>query len=268
MVENNFITAEEYLKHCYQVPTLPSLPLADENFVSDWREVEKFDAIKFLENLCGTKFNFDWQNVDAIKISFIQTLAGKLPTIYSENHADFEALASFLSGKSEIKKLPETVNAFTIPAKIRGVRHKVILLNKASYSNISADKLNLDAEDWLKKSAVIRRRHESAHYETLRLFGGMKNHALDEILADAVGQVAAFGNFSANRQRIFFGLNNGICNGRLNFYVQKVLPDDREKIYRAVDNVLDKIESEISNCAELEIICKVAAKSIDYLSKH
>ena len=262
MAENNFITAEKYLAHCYEVPTLPDLPLDDEDFVSDWREVEKFDAIKFLSELYSTDFNFDWRNIDAIKISFIQTLAGKLPLVDTADHDDFETLASFLSNKVEIRKLPLTVNAFTIPVKIRGTRHKIILLNRAPYSNIAADKLNLSVDDWLDKSHKIRSRHESAHYETLRLFGDMKNHALDEILADAVGQIAAFGNFSAARQRIFFGLNNGNCNGRLTFYCQKVLPDERDKIYNAVDTVLEKIESEIANCTDIEIISRIAAVSI------
>ena len=256
------MTAEEYLKHFYEIPTLPQLPLDDENFISNWQETEKISAIKFLENLYDKNFNFELQNVDAIKISFIQTLAGKLPSIYTESHEDFTALSSFLSNKSEIKILPKTVNAFTIPTQIRGVRHKIILVNRAPYSNIPAEKFNLTTEDWMEKSQKIRLRHESAHYETLRLFGGMKNHALDEILADAVGQIAAFGNFSANRQRIFFGLENGTCNGRLQFYCQKVFPNDREKIYKSVDKILDKIEKEIENCNDLEIICKIAGKSI------
>ena len=68
---------------------------------------------------------------------------------------------------------------------------------------------------------------------------------------------------SARRvKEFFFGLNNGNCNGRLTFYCQKVLPDEREKIYGAVDTVLDKIEIEIANCAEVDVICKIAAKSI------
>jgi len=262
LVESNFITAEEYLKHFYEVPQLPKLPLTDEEFISHWQEVEKNAAIDFLQNLYGIDFNFDWRNVDAIKISFIQTHAGKLPSIYMENHDDFTALSSFIGGRTEIKPLPVTVNAFTISVKISGVRHKIILLNRAPYSNVAAEKLNLSDEDWLEKSQKIRLRHESAHYETLRLFGGMKSHALDEILSDAVGQVAAFGNFSAARQRIFFGLNGGECTGRLSVYVQKVLPADREKVYRAVGTVLDKIEGEISNCTDLEIICRIASKSI------
>lgn len=250
------------MKHFYEVPPLPQLPLADEDFVSAWQEAEKKAAIEFLQSLYGIDFNFDWRNVNAIKISFIQTHAGKLPSIYMENHDDFTALSSFVSGRTEIRKLPVSVNAFTISVKIRGIRHKIILLNRAPYSNISAETLNLTSDDWLEKSQKIRLRHESAHYETLRLFGGMKNHALDEILADAVGQVAAFGNFSAKRQKIFFGLNGGECTGRLSFYCQKIFPADREKVYRAVSTVLDKIEGEISNCSDLEIICRIASKSI------
>lgn len=261
MAKNNFIIAEEYLKHFYEISTLPSLPLADENFISDWQEVKK-NAVDFLENLYDKNFKFEWKNINAIQISFIQTLAGKLPTIYTENHDDFMALSSFLSNKSEIKKFPKTVNAFTIPTKIKNIMHKIILVNRAPYSNISAEILNLTAEDWIKKSQKIRIRHESAHYETLRILGGMKNHALDEILADCLGQIAAFGNFSANRQKIFFGLKNGECDGRLNFYVQKVIPEDRKKIFRAVETVLEKIETEIQNCTELEIFCKIAGKSI------
>ena len=62
------------------------------------------------------------------------------------------------------------------------------------YKTISADvllhlhfygtKLSLTSDEWLKKSYKLRLRHEAAHYETLRILGGMKNHALDEILAD------------------------------------------------------------------------------------
>ncbi len=89
--------------------------------------------------------------------------------------------------------------------------------------------------------------HECAHYETLRLFGGMQNHALDEIVADAMGQLAAFGNFSAARQRLFFGLEQGTgrCTGRLSFYCRNVLPWERTEVYRAVDATLGILEGRI-----------------------
>ena len=156
--------------------------------------------------------------------------------------------------------LPETVNAFTIPAQLDGEPHRIILLNRAPYSNVPAEKLLLTEEDWLEKSHAIRLRHESAHYETLRLFGGMKNHALDEILADCLGQIAAFGNFDADRQRIFFGLDGDKCTGRLQFYCQKVSPDERPKIYAAVDKFLDKIS--VDGKTELEILCELARRRL------
>ena len=249
------MTAEEYFSRCYQVPKiLPSLPLDDEKFLVQWHETQ--DApIKFLSKLYGKEINLR----GTIKISFVQTLTGKLPVIDTENHDDFTILAAWLMNR-EKKTLPETVNAFTIPAQLDGEPHRIILLNRAPYSNVPAEKLLLTEEDWLEKSHAIRLRHESAHYETLRLFGSMKNHALDEILADCLGQIAAFGNFDADRQRLFFGLDGDKCTGRLQFYCQNVLPLERPKIYAAVDKFLDKIS--VEGKTELEILCELASKHI------
>lgn len=93
----------------------------------------------------------------------------------------------------------------------------------------------------------------------------MKNHALDEILADCLGQIAAFGEFSANRQRIFFGLEKGgaTCDGRLNFYCQNVLAEDLPKIYRAVDGYLDEVEQMTRKAAnEFETFKILASRTI------
>ena len=250
------MTVEEYLAHCYRIPPiLPSLPLDDEKFLSKWRAAQGDAAIKFLSELYGRDLNLR----GVIKISFAQTLAGKLPVVDTENHQDFTTLAAWLMNQEE-KPLPQTVNAFTIPAQIHGEKHRIILLNRAPYSNVAADKLSLTADEWLIKSHVLRLRHESAHYETLRLFGGMKNHALDEILADALGQFAAFGNFDADRQRIFFGLDGDKCTGRLQFYCQKVSPLERPMIYAAVDKFLDKISLE--GKSEPEILCELAGRRL------
>lgn len=252
------MTAEEYLDHCYSVPPImPSLPLADEKFLDKWREVQDDAAINFLSALYGREVNLRGK----IKISFAQTLEGKLPIVDTENHDDFTTLAAFLMNR-EKRDLPVTVNAFTLSTKINGEQHRIILLNRAPYSNISAEKLSLPEEEWLEKSHKLRLRHESAHYETLRLFGGMRNHALDEILADALGQIAAFGNFNADRQRLFFGLEKGgaKCTGRLQFYCQKVNPNELPKIYAAVDRALDKID--VTGKSELKILCELAGRRL------
>ena len=259
----NLMTAAEYLAHSYELPkTFPQLPLSDEKFISAWADKENFDVLNLLsrEFELPTK-QFDWKNVAALKIELKQTLGGRLPIISTANHDDFCQMVAILTA-SEAKKYPLTVNAFTIPCRAEKIyRHRVILLNAAPYSNISAEKIGLTSDDWLKKSQMIRLRHESAHYETLRLLGGMKNHALDEILADCLGQIAAFGEFSSNRQRIFFGLEKGgeKCDGRLNFYCQKVFPDDLPKIYREVDGYLDEVEQIAKNAPNEFAIFKILA---------
>ena len=251
------MTAEEYFKHCYQMPKIfPSIPPEDEEFVSKWRKAQGDSATKFLSELYGKELNLR----GTVKISLTQTLLGTLPVIDTENHDDFTILAAWLMNR-EKKPLPLTVNAFTIPARIFAERHRIILLNRAPYSNIAAEKLSLTAQEWLEKSHALRLRHESAHYETLRLFGGMQNHALDEIIADTLGQIAAFGNFDADRQRLFFGLEKGgTCIGRLQFYCQKVPPHERPIIYAAVDNFLDTID--VAGKSELAILCQLAGRCL------
>lgn len=262
-----FMTAAEYLAHSYELPKIfPELPLADEKFISAWSDKENFDVLNFLSREFELPTEkFDWKNVSALKIELKQTLGGRLPIISTANHDDFCQMVALLTARAA-KKYPLTVNAFTIPCRAEKIyQHRVILLNAAPYSNISAEKVGLSAEEWLKKSYLIRLRHESAHYETLRLLGGMKNHALDEILADCLGQIAAFGEFTANRQRIFFGLEKGgsKCDGRLNFYCRKVLAEDLPKIYSAVDEYLDEVEQMTVKAAnEFEIFKILASRAI------
>ena len=138
-------------------------------------------------------------------------------------------------------------------------------MNDAPYSNVSAERLGLTSAEWLERSAALRLRHECAHYETLRLFGGMQNHALDEIAADTMGQLAAFGNFIADRQRIFFGLarGGGQCDGRLTFYTQRVFAEERPLIYQLTDRRLGVLEQELqqamaSKADDYELLCLLA----------
>lgn len=243
-------SADKYLQRKYEIPAaLPELPLADEPFAASWQEADGQAALDFLADVFRLPaFDFQWENRSALNISFTHTLGGRLPVIATESHRDFRQMAALLSAREEAQELPLTVNAFTIEARAEKIfRHRVLLLNHAPYSNIPAEKLGLPEKEWLERSHQLRRRHESAHYETLRLFGGMQNHALDEILADALGQIAAFGDFDADRQRIFFGLTKGgdTCTGRLSYYTQKIEPEECPKVYRAVDKVLDLVAIEL-----------------------
>ena len=252
---NRVLSASEYLQHRYETPAnIPELPLSDEAFAAVWRQASGAEVLDFLaEAFRLPTADFQWENRDALKISFADTLGGRLPVVATESHKDFRQMEALLDARKEAQELPPTVNAFAIEARAEIIfRHRVLLLNYAPYSNIPAGEIGLSERDWLERSHRLRLRHECAHYETLRLFGGMQNHALDEILADGLGQIAAFGSFDADRQRIFFGLRRGgdTCTGRLSFYCQNVCPEERIKVYRAVDEVLDDVAEELNGRLE------------------
>ena len=251
------LTAEEYLARRFAIPTiLPTLPLASEKFLRHWRAARGVGAIEFLSRLYGRELAFDWRAADEITITFTTTLAGRLPVIETVNHDDFAAMATFLRGKPI--EISDDINAFTISVRIRDEHHRLILLNRAFYSGVACERVGLTAEQWLEISRRLRLRHEAAHYEMLRIFGDMQNHAFDEIVADTLGQIAAFGNFSAARQRLFFGLRGDECTGRLRFYCRKIFPDERKKIYGLIDGILDEIEREVVGKSEVEILSAVA----------
>ncbi len=244
-------SAADYLRHRYEIPEdLPQLPLEDEPFTAVWQETSGKAVLDFLANEFDLPaFDFDWERTGSLRITFANTLGGRLPVIMTADHQDFCNLDALLNARQAAQEIPLTVNAFTMQTRAPGVaRHRVLLLNRAPYSNIPAEVLGLSGDDWLDRSHRLRQRHECAHYETLRIFGGMRNHALDEILADALGQIAAFGNFDANRQRVFFGLTRGknTCTGRLSFYCRDLKESDRPLIYQAVDTVLDTVADEVN----------------------
>ena len=272
-----FNTAQEYLTRRYTVPVEPAvLPMPDEPFIALWKEAAGEDVLKFLADSFKLPVSsFQFQKPEALKIQLQATAGGRLPVIYTGCHDDFCSMEALVNGHSDIEDLPLTVNAFTIVTKAPDLNnHRLILLGSAPYSNVPASDLGLDEDDWLERSTALRLAHECTHYETLRLFGDMKNHALDEIMADTMGQLAAFGSFSAQRQRLFFGLGPGgeTCTGRLTFYCRRVIPWDRPEVYKAVDKALDAVETEIANlCKEgashYTLLAHLAGKSIAELNK-
>jgi hypothetical protein len=72
----------------------------------------------------------------------------------------------------------------------------------------------------------------------------MKNHALDEIAADCVGQLATFGVFSASLQRLFFGLlDSGFKpGGRFGYYVKKLPEGAVGHVCGCVNRALSMLE--------------------------
>jgi hypothetical protein len=72
----------------------------------------------------------------------------------------------------------------------------------------------------LARSLVIRREHECAHYFTWRVFGTIRTHVFDELLADFVGLVRAYGHYPGALARRFLGVDaeGRRLGGRLDNY--------------------------------------------------
>ena len=242
-------TAYEYLTHRYELDELPNLPLADEPFVREW-EI-------WLENPNESPYDVRNMLSDTSTTSWLeQTSAGRIPVLYTKSRGAFERAINALypGGSADAAKIPASVNAFTIKAKHPALTgHRVILLNRSGYSALSGKavkKLGVEEDAWLEKSMTLRLNHEICHYFSLRVLGGMRNHVLDEIAADCVGQLAVFGTFKASLQRLFFGMSKMsqgelkiLPGGRFSFYVKKLCGTSVDVVLEETDAALRSLES-------------------------
>jgi hypothetical protein len=83
---------------------------------------------------------------------------------------------------------------------------RFIILSRGPYSAIAAQDIGFDDREWLERSLAIRREHELTHYFTYRVFNAIRNNIFDELIADFVGLVRAFGSYRADLALRFLGL--------------------------------------------------------------
>ena len=88
---DGYISAAEYLRHRYEISAeLPERPLSDESFAATWREASGGAVLDFLADEFGLPaFRFPWEDGKALKISFAETLGGRLPSVATASHKDF-----------------------------------------------------------------------------------------------------------------------------------------------------------------------------------
>jgi hypothetical protein len=68
--------------------------------------------------------------------------------------------------------------------------------------------MNFSESEWRQVSTTLRLEHECTHYLTRRIFKVMRNNALDELLADYRGIVAARKRYRADWFLRFIGLED------------------------------------------------------------
>ncbi|MHB1193934.1 MAG: DUF7005 family protein [Longimicrobiales bacterium] len=199
-----------------------------------------------------------WRDPGSVAIRIHPGPAGAIPVIEAGDRRDFETLVQALTRRNEPWPVPPSMGACMVTGLVNWdrvarhqaaflaerpdgdwdarlqelakrpelVRDRFILLSTGPYSGVAAADMGLDDEDWLSHSLRLRAEHEATHYFTQRVFGSMRNNALDEVIADYMGLVAAFGRYRADAALRFLGLEDPDSyreGGRLQNYLDPPL---------------------------------------------
>ena len=184
------------------------------------------------------------ESPERIELQIYQSPAGRIPLLIARGREEFATLVRALSKRNEPAPVPSSQGALMIAgynnwARVGELRQRweeqapteratetwgeelaritphrelyqdrFILLSDGPYSAVPAADLALDEASWREMSLVLRRDHECAHYFTRRVFGSMRNHLLDELIADSAGLIAATGRFRADWFLRFLGLED------------------------------------------------------------
>jgi anti-sigma regulatory factor (Ser/Thr protein kinase) len=215
---------------------------------------------------------------ESIRLEIYETFVGRVPILTAEDRADFEALVRAFSARNEPVAVPRSMGACIVTGlnnwdRIRTYRarweashprgdwqaefsrliprkelyeDRLIILSQGPYSGVAASRAGFARQRWLDLSLQIRREHECTHYFTFRICGKIRNNLSDEIIADYVGLVRAFGRYPDELALLLFGLEDYPRyrqGARLQNYLgQPPLSDDafavvRELVYESIQNL-------------------------------
>ncbi len=184
------------------------------------------------------------EHPEAIELSIHESPAGRIPLLIARRRPEFAALIQALTKRNEPVPVPDSQGALMVSGfnnwsrvgelrraweardpsaresadwgeefrRLQGrpelYQDRFILLSTGPYSAVPAAELGLGEEEWRDLSLAVRRGHECTHYFTRRLFGSMRNNALDELIADWAGLTGATGRFRAAWFLKFMGLED------------------------------------------------------------
>ena len=234
MTKEDTETYDAYLCNHFVTPVLER----DDTFLDTWYALYddacKNGAAKVINDSLIPQRPVDFCDPDHITLEIYDSFAGKIPVIKVADTTDFENLVTNVIHKGN---RPENI-ASTGASFAFGKSTRFIILSSKPYSNVTAAEMNLDEDDWINKSMIIRREHECNHYYTKWRYGVAMNHLHDELMADFFGIYDAFGYFKAEYLLRFLGVIKG-SGDRLKVYI----PDMN-------DELRTKLEDTATVCAE------------------
>jgi hypothetical protein len=180
----------------------------------------------------------------SIELRLHPTAAGRIPILTIPDREDFRTLVRAFSCRNEPEPVPDSMGACIVSGlnnwdrvarhrrrferalggggsdeawalefqRLKPQKHlyqdRFLLLSTGPYSALRAADVPMDEELWLAQSLAVRREHECFHYLTHRVFGLMRNHLQDELIADLVGLLAVTGSYDGGLARRFLGVED------------------------------------------------------------
>jgi hypothetical protein len=156
-----------------------------------------------------------------------------MPVLSTPDRYDFLWLVRALAHRAEPVPIEAGVHAQAISGLIHwGLirslgpeqRASLIVLHEAPYGSVPASALpiGLDQQGWIRASSALRLEHELTHLTTKQQLGEMRLNLLDELIADAMGQLVALGCFSS---QVF----ERCLQHRWRAYVAELEPDEAQR---------------------------------------
>ena len=182
----------------------------------------------------------------------LDTPVGTAEALLLYKRTDFEKCACALANRCEPRAFPKSVGAFMISGltnwekvrsgltqhrecennglidweRLRAVgcdyKDKIILLSSGYYSGVAPETVGIREDEWIEKSITIRMYHELAHFVCRTRYPKNIDAIRDEIFADMVGIVAAFGYFDVDMAKKFLGISGTTISqeGRIRYYIK------------------------------------------------
>ncbi len=199
----------------------------------------------------------------------VETPAGAAEVLLLENRGDFEHCLRALAYRCEPREVPASMGASTISGLInwekihtyldayeanggtdrsgafrafiaekKNYTDRLILLSSGVYSAVPPETAGLPAEEWREKSILIRQYHELTHFVCRNLYPENIDAVRDEILADMIGLLAAFGTYDPRLARVFLGVERAEYRkgGRLENYLAQ---GDPNAVLQDVNELID-----------------------------
>lgn len=200
-----------------------------------------------------------FEREELLSLHVEEGIAGAIPVLVARHRDDFVRLVRALTARNEPEPVPDAMGACLVKGLVNWDRvgaqrrefeaalgraateeewaaemtsrirprkelwqDRLILLSDGPYSAVPAAELGLEPAAWRELSLALRLAHECFHCLTLRRHGRIRSHLLDELLADYVGSLAAFGSYDARRALRFLGLSSD----------EPAAPGGRWEIYR------------------------------------